>query len=193
MEKKTDNSDFEVITRIRKGDTSAFRLLVEKYKDVSFSLACSIVRNEYDAEDALQDAFLKAYNNLNKFRFQSSFSTWLYRIVVNTCITIARRKQKEPLPDHDYISDTTDKIHYDTGFESMINVERKVIINKILDNLKSEEALLLRLYYLSELDVKEIMQVTGFKESKIKVTLFRARKSMQQQLQKIFGNEMALI
>jgi len=85
--KISSEKEIEIINQVKEGDTSLFRLLIDKYKDVSFSLACSILRNEQDAEDALQEAFIKAYNGLKRFNFHSSFATWLYKIVVNTSNT----------------------------------------------------------------------------------------------------------
>jgi RNA polymerase sigma factor (sigma-70 family) len=190
LKNNNSNTDSEIIEKIKKGDTSAFRLLVEKYKDVSFSLACSILKDEQEAEDALQESFIKVYKNIKSFRGQSSFSTWLYRIVVNTCITIAKKHEKHQLlVDVDSENDV-ELSHIETGIEKLIALERTEIINKALDTIKSDEALLLRLFYLAELDLREIMKVTGFKESKIKVTLFRARKSLFIELQKVFGNEL---
>lgn len=190
MRNNNDDTDFRIIERVKKGDTSAFRLLVEKHKDVSFSLACSILKDENDAEDALQESFIKVYKNIKGFRYNSTFSTWLYRIVVNTCITQAKKQQKQQLQESINSRNNPEVYHCETGFEKLVSSERTAIINKVLDTIKSDEALLLRLYYLSELDLHEIMKVTGFKESKIKVTLFRARKNILKELQKIFGNEL---
>ena len=191
--KRNNNTEFEIVEKIKKGDTSAFRFLVEKYKDVSFSLACSILRNENDAEDALQESFIKAFKAIKKFRYKSSFSTWLYKIVVNTSNTyLKRQKKKQNFTDKDSW-DNLELYSNDTGLDQLISSEQTVIVNKILDSMKSEESLLLRLYYLSELDVREIMEITKFKESKIKVSLFRARKNALKQFQKIFGSEFTLI
>lgn len=184
MKNNNGDTETELIERVKKGDTSAFRLIVEKYKDVSFSLAYSILRNEHDAEDALQESFIKVYNNLNRFHSNSSFSTWLYRIVVNTCFTFIKKHKKSQLLIN---IDTVTDIAIDpceNGIEKLISSERSAIINKVLDTIKPDEALLLRLYYLAEQDLSEIMNITGFKESKIKVTLFRARKNILKELKK---------
>lgn len=189
MKNSNRDSDFEVIESIKKGDTLAFRLIVEKYKDVSFSLACSIIRDEHYAEDALQESFIKVYKNISKFRYSSNFSTWLYRIVVNTCVSIAQKQKRKnfSLPI-DSISDIVicqDK----TSIDKLIASERTQFINKAIDTLKTNEALLLRLYYLSELELSEIIAVTGFSESKIKVTLFRARENLLKVLREKFCND----
>lgn len=187
--RKDKNIEFELISRIKEGDTSNFKILVEQYKDVSFSLACSILKNEQDAEDALQEAFIKAFTGLGRFNFKSSFSTWFYKIVVNTCKTkYVKHKQNEQLIDQD--SDLTTEItDHQTPLSEIDIKERKEIINQIIDNLKTDESLLLRLFYLAEMSIDEIKDITGFKESKIKVTLLRARKSFQQKLEQNYGFE----
>jgi RNA polymerase sigma factor (sigma-70 family) len=186
------DTDSEIIERIKKGDMSAFRTLVEKYKDVSFSLACSILKDENISEDALQESFIKVYHNIHRFRGQSTFATWLYRIVVNTCLTFAKKQKKQQLfVEIDSAKDIEMEFN-ETGFDRLMASERSAMINNALNRIRSEESLLLRLYYLSELDLQEIKKVTGFKESKIKVTLFRARKNIFIELQKIFGNELIL-
>ncbi len=179
-----------ILDKIREGDTSAFREIVEKYKDVSFSLACSILKNEHEAEDALQDSFIKVYRNIKNFRQESSFSTWLYRIVVNTCLTMARKSKKmdyhndNDYPEHDFSFD------HNTGFDNLVVSERKRIVNLAFERMKPDEALLLRLYYLAELDIKEIKEISGFSESNIKVILHRGRKNLLKDLQKIIGKDL---
>lgn len=85
MRNNPTQQDYELIRKINKGDTSAFRQLVYIYKDVSLSLASSIIKDSSIAEDVVQDVFIKVYHKLDTFSFKSSFATWLYRIVVNTC------------------------------------------------------------------------------------------------------------
>jgi RNA polymerase sigma factor (sigma-70 family) len=190
--KKNKEKEFDLIERIKEGDTSNFRMLVDEYKNVSFSLACSILKNEQDAEDALQESFIKAFKGLKSFSFKSSFSTWLYKIVVNTCRTkYISQKRHSQLIEND-LSLNVEIAGDDTPFNKITSNERKYIVNRVLDQLKEEESLLLRLFYLAELNIAEIKQITGYKDSKIKVTLFRARKSFQQTLEKMYGIEIIL-
>lgn len=190
--RKNKNKEFELITKIKEGDTSEFRILIDKYKDVSFSLACSILRNEHDAEDALQESFIKAYNGLKTFSFKSSFSTWLYKIVFNTCNTkYKNQKRKNKFIDLDS-SLNIEVVENVTPFNKIEQKERKEAINKILGMINEEESLLLRLFYLAELSIKEIEQITGFKDSKIKVTLHRARKNFQHRLENEYGHQITL-
>jgi RNA polymerase sigma-70 factor (ECF subfamily) len=191
--RKNKDMEFELITRIRAGDTSGFRILVDRYKDLSFSLACSILKNEQDAEDALQESFIKAFKGLGQFNFKSSFSTWFYKIVVNTCLTNnAKQQNDKQLIDFDS-SVSIEIAENNTPFNELNTKERKEIVNQVIDTLKTDEALLLRLFYLAELSIVDIKFITGFKESKIKVTLLRARNSFQQKLEKMYGSEINLL
>jgi RNA polymerase sigma-70 factor (ECF subfamily) len=189
LTKNSNSDDLSIVEKLKNGNNAEFRLLVEKYKDVSFSLAYSILKDEHIAEDALQEAFLKVFKNIRQFRNQSLFSTWLYRIVTTTCLKIAKKNKRARLHDSfdtDIHGDTTNNM---TGFDNVIASERKEVIHSAVRMMKSNEAMLLQLYYLSELSIEEIKEITGFKESKIKVTLYRGRTSFQENLQKILGNE----
>ena len=187
LRKKNNRSDTILINRVQQGDTSSFRGLVEKYKDVSFSLACSIVKDETLAEDVLQDAFIKVFRNIKKFQGKSAFSTWLYRIVVNTCYDAIRKNKSlnnVELSEREYnISD------FNSGYDSSLRNERISIAREALKKLKPDESLVMRLYYLCELGMDEIKEITGFSESKIKVTLHRGRQSLELVLEKMLGNE----
>src|SRR5882757_9922943 len=87
--------DLELVARAQSGDTSAFNELVTRYRTRAFAMIYNMVRNEQDAWDLAQDGFVKAWKSVGKFRGQSSFYTWLYRIVMNVTIDSLRRKQIE--------------------------------------------------------------------------------------------------
>jgi RNA polymerase sigma-70 factor, ECF subfamily len=190
--KRNSLNEFDIIEQINGGDTSVFRLLVDKYKDVSFSLACSILSNEQDAEDALQESFIKAYNGLKRFKQTSSFSTWLYKIVVNTCMTRYQKQSKERKIIDANTDINTEISDTSSLFNEIVLNERKDIVNKVLESVKEEESLLLRLYYLADLSIAEIKEITGFSDSNIKVSLYRARKSLQKEAQRVYGHELNL-
>ncbi len=80
------------ISKILAGDSTAYVFLIEKYKNMAFSIALKITRNREDAEEIAQDAFIKVYDSLKDFRKKSKFSTWLYKIVYNTAISRIRKK-----------------------------------------------------------------------------------------------------
>ena len=186
MKSKSIEEDYNLIRSVIDGDTNAFRRLVYKHKDVSLSLAHSILKNETLSEDVLQDVFIKVFNKLNTFKFKSSFSTWLYRIVVNTAYN-ALKKQKSNI--------SLDKNNNDDLFvpkedrDYMKENDQKHYIKKALALLKPDEALVLRLFYLCELSIKEIEEITQFKTSKIKVDLHRGRGNLSFQLKQLLGED----
>lgn len=84
-------SDAQAVERARRGDAEAYRVLVERYQGRAYRLALRVLRDDEQARDAVQEAFLKAYVNLDRFEGRSSFYTWLYRLVMNLCLDLKRR------------------------------------------------------------------------------------------------------
>ena len=184
-----NTSDTTLIALIKDGDSSAFRQLVDRYKDVSLSLAFSILKDSDIAEDALQESFLKVYKNIHKFRAKASFATWLYRIVVNTSNTLAKKLS----PDSNAPPLNPNEEESYSFINDLETKDLATVVKEAMKMLKSDEALLLQLYYLSELSVKEIMLVTKFKRSKVKVTLHRGRENLRLVLGNILGEEIELL
>jgi RNA polymerase sigma-70 factor (ECF subfamily) len=85
-----------VLVRAREGDSEAFRLLVERHSRTAFRLAFRMTGNEHDAEDVVQEGFIKAYRQLGRFQTRANFGTWLYRIVANCAVDMIRRRQARP-------------------------------------------------------------------------------------------------
>lgn len=79
-------NDQVYINKILNGDTNAFTVLVDRYKDLVFTLALRMVKNREEAEEVSQDTFIKVYNSLNRFKGDYKFSTWIYRVAYNTCL-----------------------------------------------------------------------------------------------------------
>lgn len=176
-----------LIGKIKEGDRVAFRLLVEKYKDVSLSLAVSIIKDETQAEDILQEVFIKVYEKIGSFKFRSNFSTWLYRIVVNTGYNeLKKQKIKVDLEDIDVESYQPAGDH---GMEAISSQDQKKYINLAFKKMRPDEALVLKLFYLCDLQIREIQEITGFKQSKIKVDLHRGRENFHFRLKQLLGGE----
>ena len=87
-------SENEIIESVKKGNNGDFALIIDLYKDRAFTLLKKMLKNEMDAEEALQDSFMKVFNSLTSFKGESKFSTWFYRIVYNTALTIISNKKK---------------------------------------------------------------------------------------------------
>lgn len=175
------------IKKVLDGDTEAFRYFVSQYKDMAFTLSMSVVKNEFVATDVVQEAFMKTFQNLKKFKGNSKFSTWFYRIVVNESIKVIRKKGEQSMD-----LDNSHHLHpvsEPSAIDQMKELEREYHINEILTRLAAGESLVLRLFYLNENSIAEICEITGWSESKVKVTLHRARKNMEKQLTKKLKGE----
>jgi RNA polymerase sigma-70 factor (ECF subfamily) len=180
--------DAELIEKVKKGDTGAFRQLVDKYKDVSFSLACSILKDKAKAEDVLQEVFLKVLHKANTFKHKSAFSSWLFRIVVNTAYNeLKRHKSYQQL---DQVNSMEAGTNEKTPIQKLKEEDQKKYVVLALEKLKPDEALVLRLFYLCERTIKEVEEITDFSSSKIRVDLHRGRKNMEIALQNLLGNQL---
>lgn len=164
------------IKQVLKGDTSAFTYFVDTYQDMAITIAFRICGNKQDAEDIVQNAYVKAFHNLHTFRTDSKFSTWFYRIVYNTALThISSSGFNTEFVDYQHMDTESSFSEWDT-LERINEQERKAVINETLEKMPKDESLLLTLYYLEENSIKDIVLITGLSESNIKVKLHRARK-----------------
>ena len=140
------DTDAERIERILRGDSVAFRELVNRHKDYAFTLAFRILNSREDAEEAAQDAFVRAYNGLAAFNREAKFTTWLYRIVVNCALTVQqRRKMRTEDIDNALVvrggNDASDKLK---------QKEQKYYIQKALKLLSPDDVTMITLFYLKE-------------------------------------------
>jgi len=164
------------IRKVLKGDTSAFAWFVDTYQDMAITIAYRICENRPDAEDIVQNAFVKAFHNLHTFRSDSKFSTWFYRIVYNTALShISSSTFNTEFVDYKVMNQESSFSDWDT-LEQIHENERRGIINLVMEKMPGDEGLLLTLYYLEENSVKDICSITALSESNVKVKLHRARK-----------------
>lgn len=160
------------VQQVLSGNSSAFGYFVETYQNMAITIAYRICDNMQDAEDVVQESFVKAYRNLHSFRHQSKFSSWLYRIVYNTAVT--HTKARIWMSDNDI--EGIDSVHYPDDTERQLAAsERSEMIEQTLSGMPKDDALLLTLYYLEDNAVKDVAQIMGLNESNVKIRLFRAR------------------
>jgi RNA polymerase sigma factor (sigma-70 family) len=177
--------DIFYIEQILNGRTSAYTSLVDRHKDRAFNLAFRICGNREDAEEAAQDAFLKAYRSLSGFRKKSSFATWLYRIVYNTSISLVRSRKKGVLSIEDFPAEAKDFSGNNISEEEAESDYRNSLINFALQKINDDDRALISLYYYEEMSIEEISAVTAISKANIKVKLFRARQKMMEIIEKV--------
>ncbi len=172
-----NQDDLIFINKVKDGNIQVFGSLVKKYETRVISLIWRIVKNKEDAEDIAQEVFLKAFSNLSKFKGESKFSTWLYRISYNTAISYYRQGNAEINPD-DFLADDNSITETQNILNKMIAEERVNILNQAIWNLDINETALIDLYYREDCSVEEIAEITGLNDSNVKVKLFRVRKKL---------------
>jgi len=173
---QTDDSFY--IAKVLEGDVASFSYLVDRYQDMVYGLALKMLRNEEDAEEMAQDSFVKAYRSLTSYRQQSKFSTWLYRITYNGCISLMRKRKLEVRSmDEQQLSDR-DEARLNEQLMEMDKALVAKLLQEAMEKLPVLEQVLITLYYYEEQKVEEISHITGLTESNVKVKIHRARKKM---------------
>lgn len=171
-------TDDQIINQILEGDTNAFSVLVDSYKDLVFTLALRMLKNREEAEEVSQDTFIKVFKSLNKFKGKSKFSTWIYRVAYNTCLDrIKKIKREYNVVTIDEFTEHEVKT-MDNALQQMEDHEHKQAIQKCLYLLPSEDSFLLTMFYFEEQSLEEISKVMGITANNVKVKLFRSRKKL---------------
>lgn len=181
------------IDRVLQGDSNAFAHLINKYKDMIFTLVIKIVKNREDAEEVAQDSFIKAYQKLDGFEGKSKFSTWLYTIAYRNALTKVRKKKLETTDIDSYVLDNHKDDHDFPQLEAIKNGEQQKYVRKAIDNLGETDSLLITLFYLHDNSIEEIQEITEMSQSNVKVRLFRARKKLHTELSLLLKEEVKTI
>ena len=177
-----NDQDFQVIQRVLAGEKRAYSQLVDRHKDRAMALAVRMLKNRQDAEEALQDAFVRAFNALPRFEWKSSFSTWFYRIVYNVCATSLSKKGN---PEHLRLDGDEDREALklpsedeppDVEYESK---EFQRIVREEIDELPRAYASVLTLFFVQEMSYEEIVESTELPLGTVKNRLFRARSMLR--------------
>jgi RNA polymerase sigma-70 factor (ECF subfamily) len=159
--------ELELIQRSLNGDLEAWGEIVSRYKEAVFAVTLSILRNYADAEDATQDAFIRAYQNLRKYDLSRKFSTWLFTVAANVAKNALRKRRRErepPLPEMD--KDPAEEVHEDIKLAA---------VRRAVTELPEPYRAPVVLYYWHGLPVEEIGEVLGLPAGTVKTRLHRAR------------------
>lgn len=169
-----NRSDLEVIESIKRGNQFDYSILIDRYKNKAFSLLKRMLKNNMEAEEVLQDCFLKAYKGLNNFKYESKFSTWFYKIVYNTALTRLsgkKRKIENEMSTIDYHFDLQSELSYNKYEQKDISN----LINDLLEKLPEKYSSIINMFYLNEMNCEEISEILGTSVSNVKVMLHRSR------------------
>ena len=171
-------SDQEIIESIRKGNDSDYSIIVDRYKNKAFSMLKRMLKNEFDAEEVLQDCFLKAFKSLSSFKGESKFSTWFYRIVYNTALTKLSSKKRMTETQMSSVED-----HFNLESEYVSDEIEKKDVNQLIHDtiskLPERYSAIITLFYLNEMNIEEISEVMQITVSNVKVMLHRSRNALR--------------
>ncbi len=188
LTKVNNQADQLIISKVLAGDTVVYAVLVNRYRNMAFTLAYNIITNREDAEEVAQDAFVKAFHALESFKEQSTFSTWFYRIVVNAALN---KKKLKKFTTHDVTEQITDTEQESVGsllqlYESR---DQKKYLQRAMLELRDDERICITMFYLNELSITEIHELTGLSAANIKVLLHRGRKHLYDKLHDLLKTE----
>ena len=186
----TGLNDNEIISKVLSGDHQAYAIIVNRYQNYVFTLTLRMIKSREDAEEVAQDVFIKAYKYLSDFRGASKFTTWLYTIVNNTCITFLRKKKLDIRSlDNEHVFATADNI--DSGIRAnMVEQKSKVaMVNDAIGLLGTDDAQIITLFYKGEQSLEEIAEILGLETNTAKVRLHRARTRLKEKMETHFTED----
>lgn len=181
-------NEYTLIRAAQQGDQDAFAELVRTYDSSVLRMALNLLHSEEDARDVYQEAFLRVYRNLSKFRFDCSFSTWLYRIVSNLCLDQIRRRKvrKEEPAAIEAAGGEVDRFQFVPEERAEVDPQRRLLsaevkqrISEILDQLSPRERIVFELRHFQGMRLRAIGETLGVTEEAAKNCLFRATQKMR--------------
>ena len=177
-----------LIRAAQRGDADAFEQLVRSYDANVLRMAYNLLHSEEDARDIYQEAFLRVYKKLPEFRFDSAFSTWLYRIVANLCLDQIRKRKvrKEENSTVDTPSGEVDRLQFVPENRAEVDPQRRLMssevksrIHEVLSNLSPRERLVFEMRHYQGMRLRAIGEALGVTEEAAKNCLFRATQKMR--------------
>jgi len=191
-----NDSDRILVTRVLGGETKAFSIIISNTERLVAQIVFKMIRDNEDRKDIAQDVFLKAFNKLSTFKFESKLSTWIGQITYNTCLNYIEKKKLI------LFNDFNDDNNEDQSFNNQISLsisrytdtdflknELAQILKIEIDTLSPLYKTLIVLYHQEELSYSEIGQITQLPEGTVKNYLYRARKALKDNLLKKYKRE----
>lgn len=193
----TKKEDFD-LDALRAGDRAEFARLVETYSGVIYRLAIKMLNNPQDAEDILQETFIKAFRHLHRFDGRSSLSTWLYRIATNEALMLLRRRKHvfvsidQPLENNDQEQEPLQIVDWCCLPEDeLMSAEARAYMNEAVEALPHSLRVVFLLRDIEGLSTRETAEVLDLSETAVKTRLSRARMRLRESLTEYHGDRMS--
>lgn len=185
-------SDMEIITRVLNGEKNLYALLVKRYNQRLYRACMAVMNNDAEAEDVMQVTYIKAYENLGKFGFKSSFSTWLTRILINESLLRLKKQKKSLAMNEDRMEHEMNKLpsaNVHTPLNKVLNSELKQVLEEAIQLLPEKYRTVFVLREIEEMNVAETQECLGLSEANVKVRLTRAKVLLRDRLNTIYKKE----
>lgn len=187
-------SDYELIELAKQGSDSSFEELIYRYDETVLSIALKFVQDRDDAKDIYQEVFIRVYKGLKNFQFKSGFSTWLYRITVNVCLSYKNKITNQPRVsiNNNYddldIEKRNDELIYKgiSPEEEAVSTELGEFINSAVESLSSKQKMTFILKHYRGYKIREIAEMLDCKEGTVKKYLFDAIKNLRKKLHPVY-------
>ena len=180
-----DSFEQRAIDAVKRGESSAYDYLVSKYMKRVVSIAWGIVRNAHDAEDLAQEAFVKAYQTIGRFKTGQSFGPWIYRIVTNLALDVVKHRKRFR---HEELHDVEPAARRDDADLSARSGELATRIDAAIESLPEMQRVVARLYLVEEFGHAEIAEMTGLSEGTVRSHLSLARGKLKERLSDLHGD-----
>lgn len=185
-ERLTQDDPFEAraIEAVRGGDAGPYDYLVSKYSKRVVSIAWGIVRNAHDAEDLAQEAFVKAFQNIGRFKEGEPFGPWIYRIVTNLALDVVKHRSRFR---HEELSELEPAARRDNAELGAVTSELSARIDRAIQSLPEHQRVVARLFLVEQFDHAEIASMMNLSEGTVRSHLSLARKKLKEQLADLYG------
>lgn len=193
MEDKKRLEDRKLIEKALKGEQKAFETLLNKYRNLVFSIMFKMIRNAQEAEDLTQEAFMKAFSSLATFNDEFAFSTWLMKIASNNCIDFLRKRKLRTYSIHEPVQYKDEKIEIDipdydpTPEKTLLQSERSRMIEETIQALPERYRYVIILRHKEEKSYEEIAEIMNLPLGTVKAQIFRAREILNKNLKEVLS------
>ncbi len=188
MENEKRKEDSRLIKAALQGDEKAYETLLNKYRNLVFTIMLKMVRNPQEAEDLTQEAFIKAFNSLASFNDEFAFSTWLMKIATNNCIDFLRKRKLKTYSINEPIQYKDEQIEVEipdagpTPEKQLLQSERRQLIEEAIEELPERYRYVILLRHKEEKSYEEISEILNLPLGTVKAQIFRAREFLNKKL-----------
>jgi RNA polymerase sigma factor (sigma-70 family) len=178
--------DNEIIGRILQGEKNLYAVIIRRYNQRIYRVAMAILGDDTEAEDAMQVAYINAWQNLEKFKFRSSFSTWLTRIMINECLLRIKKRKHFLEMKEEIIDQGRQNSNRQNAASALINTELKKTLEQAIQNLPEKYRTVFILRELENMSVSETKECLSISEVNVKVRLNRAKSMLRNSLSDLY-------